>query len=122
MGLETLYKKKWISKDHLQTILVGKRTQVQLPCLHFLPESNDDGHLSVQPRLSSYNHLDRLLRPLFENFSRSTVASSSGDFMQRLDAYGVQQDALLPRTRLVAFNIHPAYHHMKHDRILTVLN
>jgi hypothetical protein len=71
---------------------------------------------------SSSNYLDRLLRPLFENFSRSTVASSSGDFMQRLDAYGVQQDALLPRTRLVAFNIHPAYHHMKHDRILTVLN
>jgi hypothetical protein len=131
MELETLYQKKWISKDHLQTMLVGKRTHVQLPCLYFLPETNDDGHLSVQPRLSSYNHcpiqslanyLDRLLRPLFENFSRSTVASSSGDFMQRLDAYGVQQDALLPRTRLVAFKIHHAYHHMKHDRILTALN
>jgi hypothetical protein len=42
--------------------------------------------------------------------------------MQRLDAYGVQKDALLPRTHLVAFKIHHAYHHMKNDRILTALN
>jgi hypothetical protein len=71
---------------------------------------------------SSPNYLDRLLRPSFKDFSRSTVASSSGDFMQRLDAFGVQKDALWPRIRLVAFNIHPEYHRMKHDRILTALN
>ncbi|CAF1468680.1 unnamed protein product, partial [Rotaria sordida] len=79
LQLEILYQRKLIKEDHLIRLSIGKKTNINLPYLYFLPETNENVHMSVQPRLSSCQHcpiytlatyLNQLLRPLFDNFSR----------------------------------------------------
>ncbi|CAF2761252.1 unnamed protein product [Rotaria sp. Silwood2] len=94
--LEILYERKLINRDHLTQWNIDKKSTINLPYLYFLPETNEDVHISVQPRLTSYRHcpiyilatyLDQLLRPLFNSFSRSTTCLNGFDFMQKLKHY-----------------------------------
>ena len=67
-------------------------------------------------------YLDQLLRPLFDQYSRSTTFNSGGDFIQRLQHYCIQEDSLLPRTRFATFKIDHLYSRVSHADLLTGLN
>ncbi|CAF3050590.1 unnamed protein product [Rotaria sp. Silwood2] len=129
--LEQLYQKKLINKDHLTKFSINKRLKFILPYLYFLPETNEDVHMSVQPRFSSYQHspiqqlaqyLDQLLRPLFYSFSRSTTFLNSGDFMQKLQHYYIQSNLFLPETHVATFKIYDLYTKISHTALLDALH
>ncbi|CAF2830435.1 unnamed protein product [Rotaria sp. Silwood2] len=130
--LEKLYQRKLINKDHLTKFSIDKRLNLKLPYLYFLPETNEDVHMSVQPRFSSYQHspiqrlaqyLDQLLRPLFYHFSRSTTFLNSGDFMQKLQHYYTHTTNLfLPETHVATFKIHDLYAKISHTALLDALH
>ncbi|CAF2782472.1 unnamed protein product [Rotaria sp. Silwood2] len=110
--LENVYQRKLINIDHLTKFSINKRLNLKLPHLYFLPETNEDVYMSVQPRFSSYQYspiqrlvqyLDQLLRPLFYHFSRSTTFLNSGDFMQKLQYYYTQPNLFLPKTHVATF-------------------
>ena len=129
--LEQLHERKLISKDHLSKLLIGKKTSINLPYLYFLPQINENGQTLMEPRLSSCihcpiatlaNYLDQLLRPLFDQHSRSATFKSGGDFIQRLQHYCIQNNALLPTTRFATFKIDHLYSRVSHADILTGLH
>ncbi|CAF1417810.1 unnamed protein product [Rotaria sordida] len=131
LQLEILYQRKLIKEDHLIRLSIGKKTNINLPYLYFLPETNENVHMSVQPRLSSCQHcpiytlatyLNQLLRPLFDNFSRSTTFLNGGDFIQKLQYYCIQLDLLLPKTYFATFKIHDLYTKISHSALLEALN
>ncbi|CAF1429918.1 unnamed protein product [Rotaria sordida] len=131
LQLEILYQRKLIKEDHLIRLSIGKKTNINLPYLYFLPETNENVHMSVQPRLSSCQHcpiytlatyLNQLLRPLFDNFSRSTTFLNGGDFIQKLQYYCIQLDLLLPKTYFATFKIHDLYMKISHSALLEALN
>jgi hypothetical protein len=87
--------------------------------------------MSVQARISTIDHcpiyplasyLYQLLRPLFDDFSRSTTCVNAGDFIQKLQQYCIQTDALLPRTNFVTFKLDQIHERISHNDILTALN
>ena len=129
--LELLCQRKLINKDHLSKLSIGEKTNIQLPSLYFLPEIQENGQVLLEPRLSSCTHcpiytlanyLDQLLRPLFDQYSRSTTFNSGGDFIQRLQHYCIQNNALLPTTRFATFKIDHLYSRVSHADILTGLH
>ncbi|CAF1500717.1 unnamed protein product [Rotaria sordida] len=131
LQLEILYQRKLIKEDHLIRLSIGKKTNINLPYLYFLSETNENVHMSVQPRLSSCQHcpiytlatyLNQLLRPLFDNFSRSTTFLNGGDFIQKLQYYCIQLDILLPKTYFATFKIHDLYTKISHSALLEALN
>ncbi|CAF4287103.1 unnamed protein product, partial [Rotaria sordida] len=67
-------------------------------------------------------YLNQLLRPLFDNFSRSTTFLNGGDFIQKLQYYCIQLDLLLPKTYFATFKIHDLYTKISHSALLEALN
>ncbi|CAF4347390.1 unnamed protein product, partial [Rotaria sordida] len=131
LQLEILYQRKLIKEDHLIRLSIGKKTNINLPYLYFLPETNENVYMSVQPRLSSCQHcpiytlatyLNQLLRPLFDNFSRSTTFLNGGDFIQKLQYYCIQLDLLLPKTYFATLKIHDLYTMISHSALLEALD
>ena len=51
------------------------------------------------------NYFDQLLRPLFENYSRSTTFLHGGDFIHKLQYYCTQQGLLRATTNFATFQI-----------------
>ncbi|CAF3881794.1 unnamed protein product [Rotaria sp. Silwood1] len=129
--LEKLYQRKLINKDQLTKFSINKRLKLKLPYLYFLPETNADIQMTVQPRFSSYQHspiqrlaqyLTQLLRPLFNIFSQSTAFFNSGDFMQKLQYYSTQSNLFLPTTHFATFKIHDLYTMISHKNLLDALH
>ncbi|CAF4344760.1 unnamed protein product [Rotaria sordida] len=63
-----------------------------------------------------------ILRPLFDNFSRSTTFLNGGDFIQKLQYYCIQLDLLQPKTYFATFKIHDLYMKISHSVLLEALN
>lgn len=125
--LEQLHQRKLINKDHLSKFSIGKRTNLKLPHLYFLPETNEDVHMVVQPRMSSYrqspiqylaDYLDQLLRPMFENVARSTFIFNSGDFMHKLHTFCGHFRHFHGRTHFATFKIHDLYTRISHSSLI----
>jgi hypothetical protein len=85
----------------------------------------------VQPKMSSCRHspiytlatyLEELLQPLFENFSQSTTLLNGHDFIQKLQQYCSQPDALVSTTNFITFKIHNLHTRVSHTDTLTALN
>ncbi|CAF4302516.1 unnamed protein product, partial [Rotaria sordida] len=62
------------------------------------------------------------LRPLFDNFSRSTTFLNGSDFIQKLQYYCIQLDLLQPKTYFATFKIHDLYMKISHLALLEALN
>ena len=104
---------------------------MNLPYLYFLPDINDDGTIVVQPRLSSFqfcpictlaNYLDRILRLLFGNYSRSTTFLHGGDFIHKLQYYCTQQGLLRATTNFATFQILNLSTDLLHSTLTQTLN
>ncbi|CAF1220272.1 unnamed protein product [Rotaria sordida] len=131
LQLKILYQRNLITEDHLNRLSIDKKTNINLPYLYFLPETNENVHMSVQPRLSSCHHcpiyilatyLNQLLRPLFDNFSRSTTFLNGGDFIQKLQYHCVELGLLIPEIYFATFKIHVLYTKISHSSLLEALN
>ena len=129
--LEKLYEKKLIPQEHLAKLKVSQRTKIELPSLYFLPHLHREEPLVVKPRLSSClrcpvesiaRYLHQLLRPLFDTYAQSTTFTSGGDFMQKLEHYGIQEESLLPRTQFATIQLDDVHSRVSHADILTALN
>ncbi|CAF4089855.1 unnamed protein product, partial [Rotaria sordida] len=126
--LDKLYQRKLINNDYKMKFSISKKRNVKLPYMYFLPGKDQDDNLLVEPRISSCkysliyalaSYLDEILRPLFENYSRSTTFLNGGDFMQKLDYYCTQQQFLLkPQTIFVTFKIHNLHMNVSHSSLL----
>ncbi|CAF3844746.1 unnamed protein product [Rotaria sp. Silwood1] len=127
---DKLYQRKLIQKDYQMKFSTSKKTNIKLPYVYFLPKKDQDDNVLVEPRFSSLknspiyalaNYLDEILRPLFENYSRSTTFLNGGDFIQKLDYYNTQQNFLKPQTNFVTFKIHNLSMNVSHSSLLRAL-
>ena len=109
----------------------SQKTTINLPSLYFLPDINDNGTILVQPTLSSFqfcpiytlaNYFDQLLRPLFENYSRSTIFLHGDDFMHKLQYYCTQQGLLRATTHFATFQILNLSTDLLHSTLAQTLN
>lgn len=128
--LEELLNKRLINKDHHTQFKITDKRTITLPYLYFLPEINYNGEMSVQPRFSSYKHspiyklaqyLDQLIRPLYENFSRSTTFLNGSDFIQKFETYATQPPNLRGRAQFATYQIHNLYSHISHSALIETL-
>ena len=131
LDLDQLERQKIIPMNLLTKFQIGKKPNIILPYLYFLPETYPDGHIILQPRLSSSKkvpiqtlatYLHQLLRPLYDKSSPSTTFLNGADFIQKIQEYCIQKDTLLPRTKFVTFQMHHLYSTISHEDILTALN
>ncbi|CAF4372875.1 unnamed protein product [Rotaria sp. Silwood2] len=127
---DKLYQRKLINKDYQMKFSMGKKTNIKLLNVYFLPRKDQDDNLLVEPRFSSFkntpidilaNYLESILRPLFENYSRSTTFLSGGDFIQKLDYCCKQPNVLQPQTNFVTFKIHNLSMDVSHASLLRAL-
>ncbi|CAF4432776.1 unnamed protein product, partial [Rotaria magnacalcarata] len=127
---ETLQQKRLINNDYRTKFIISKKSTTKLPHLYFLPETNEDIEMTVQPKFSSYQYspiqklpqyLDELLRPLFNNLSVSTRFLNSDDFIYKLRYFAIKLDSLLPKTQFVTFKIHDLYDNVTHAGLLQAL-
>ncbi|CAF3485853.1 unnamed protein product, partial [Rotaria socialis] len=121
--LQILNEKKLINHDHLTQFSTSHRSNLKLPHLYFLPETNDDVHMCVQPRFSSYQYspiqrlaqyLEPLIRSLFDNVCRSTTVLNSHDFNTKFSHYWIQQTDSKQRIQFATFKIHDLYSNISH--------
>ncbi|CAF1624904.1 unnamed protein product [Rotaria magnacalcarata] len=127
---ETLHQKRLINNDYRTKFIISKKSTTKLPHLYFLPETNEDIEMTVQPKFSSYQYspiqklaqyLDELLRPLFNNLSVSTRFLNTDDFIYKLRYFAIKLDSLLPKTQFVTFKIHDLYDNVTHAGLLQAL-
>ncbi|CAF3329341.1 unnamed protein product [Rotaria socialis] len=130
--LQVLNQKKLINHDHLSQFSTSHRSNLKLPYLYFLPETNDDDNVDicVQPRFSSYQHspiqrlaqyLEPLIRSLFDNVCRSTTVLNSHDFYTKFFQYWMQQTDSTERIKFATFKIHDLYSNISHRELLEAL-
>ncbi|CAF5141960.1 unnamed protein product, partial [Rotaria magnacalcarata] len=53
---ETLQQKRLINNDYRTKFIISKKSTTKLPHLYFLPETNEDIEMTVQPKFSSYQY------------------------------------------------------------------
>ncbi|CAF1051151.1 unnamed protein product, partial [Rotaria magnacalcarata] len=129
--LQVLNNKKLINDDYLNQFSTSHRSNLKLPHLYFLPETNDDVHMCVQPRFSSYQHspvqrlaqyLEPLIRSLFDNICRSTTVLNSQDFNTKFFHYWMQQSHTKQGIQFATFKIHDLYSNISHKELLEGLH
>ena len=129
--LQKLYQTKVIHQEQFSKLIINRKLNFKLPFLYFLPETNTDIDMLVQPRFSSYQHspiqrlaqyLVEILRPVFNLISQSTTFFNSGDFMQKLEYYSVRPNLILPQTNLATFKIHDLYTKISYKSLLDALH
>lgn len=125
--LEAMQERRVITEQQFKQ-LRSKNTIYQLPKLDFLPWFDDDGHLQVQPTVSSCyrcpikavaQFLDDLLQPLLQNGTRATTVSNGSEFIHRLVPYDASH--LLPTTRFVTYQVQDFYQLFSHRHLLDAL-
>ena len=86
--------------------------------------------MSVEPKMSPYyrspifalaKYLDQLLRPLFENLSRSTTFFDGADFISKLDCYCVQSKCFRSSSQFGTFTIREFYNNISHSALIRAL-
>lgn len=130
--LNRLYERRFIKKDQLLLFLTeDKKANLKLPRLYFLPDTNNDIEMSVQPRFSSYQHspihrlaqyLEQILRPLFDNTSPSTIAYNSHDFITKFKHFRLQKGHQQNQMHFGTLKILDLHMHASHQHILEALN
>ncbi|CAM4837257.1 unnamed protein product, partial [Rotaria magnacalcarata] len=129
--LQVLNNKKLINHDYLNQFSTSHRSNLKLPHLYFLPETNDDVHMCVQPRFTSYQHspvqrlaqyLEPLIRSLFDNICRSTTVLNSQDFDTKFFHYWMQQFHTKQGIQFATFKIHDLYSNISHKELLEALH
>lgn len=129
--LKLAFEQKLISKDHLTQLCTSKRTNLKLPHLYFLPETNDDIHMNVQPRFSSFKYspiqrlaqyLEKLIQSLFDQVCRSTTVLNGIDFFDKFTFFWYQQTKAKKSIQFATFKIHDLYTNISHDELLQALN
>ncbi|CAF1494882.1 unnamed protein product [Rotaria magnacalcarata] len=95
--------------------MIPKREKVQLAYLYFIPKPHKIG-TPLRPIVSSLHmpttgiskFLDKLIRPLFDKYARSTTIIDGVDLIQRLEAYATN-GYLNPTTYFCTFDITDLY-------------
>lgn len=129
--LELFYQKKLINVDFFTKFNMSKNSHFRLPYLYFLPETDENIEMSVQPRFSSHKHspiyvlanyLTQILQPLYDNLSPGIHFFNSGDFMEKLNYFYFQSKRFQRNTYLATFKIHDLPMMVSHTALLNSLN
>ncbi|CAF2056870.1 unnamed protein product [Rotaria magnacalcarata] len=129
--LQILYDKHLINQDQLREFSTSKRSNFKLPHLYFLPELNDNVHMIVQPRFSSFQYspiqylvqyLEQLIQSLFNTICHSTIVWNGNDFHTKLNYFWMQQTHPKTNIHFATFKIHDLYTHIPHRELLQALN
>jgi len=128
--LERFYQRKLFNKNYRSQFTIGPLGNLDLPYLYFLPELDHNDDMLVQPRMSSCykspiyalaQYLYQLLRPLYENLSRSTTFLNGNDFIQKLEHHCVHTHPLRGSTHFATFKIHDLHNKISHAALLRTL-
>ncbi|CAF4938723.1 unnamed protein product, partial [Rotaria socialis] len=124
--LQIFYDKDLIDRDQLREFSTSKRSNFKLPHLYFLPELNDNVHMIVQPRFSSFQYspiqylvqyLEQLIQSLFNTICHSTIVWNGNDFHTKLNYFWMQQTQSKTNMHFATFKIHDLYTHIPHREL-----